>query len=76
MHLVNKTSLFMLISVLLPKASSNTPPEFVLDDNVRGGDIIVRLKVLFSKIKKSLFLPSLKGKSLENVPSKKSRSLF
>ena len=54
MHLVNKLSLFMLISVLLPKASSNTPPEFVLDDNVRGGDIIVRLKVLFSKIKKFL----------------------
>ena len=59
MHLVNKLSLFMLISVLLPKASSNTPPEFVLDDNVRGGDIIVRLKVLFSKIKKALFLSTV-----------------
>ena len=66
----------MLISVLLPKASSNTPPEFVLDDNVRGGDIIVRLKVLFSKIKKSLFISSQSGKILENVQSKKSRSIF
>ena len=48
MHLVNKLGLFMLlieIVIYFPaKVSSNSPPEFVLDDNVRGGDIVVRLR--------------------------------
>ena len=43
MHLVNNLSLFM-VCMLLPKVLSNSPPEFVLDDNVRGGDIVVRLR--------------------------------
>ena len=48
MQLVNKLSLFTLclqIITLLPTVTlANSPPEFVLDDNVRGGDIVVRLR--------------------------------